>query len=51
VTLDRLRNMGCDLAQGYHLSKPLIAADVVTWIRSIARVRAAQEPAEIRRIG
>jgi diguanylate cyclase (GGDEF)-like protein len=51
VTLERLRSMGCDLAQGYHLSKPLIAADVITWIRSVSRVRAAQEPAEIRRVG
>ena len=50
VTLERLRSMGCDLAQGYHLSKPLMAADVVTWIRSVSRVRATQEPAEIRRV-
>ena len=51
VTLERLRSMSCDMAQGYHLSKPLMATDVVTWIRSVSRVRAAQEPAEIRRIG
>ena len=50
VTLERLRSMGCDMAQGYHLSKPLTAADVVTWIHSVSRVRATQEPAEIRRV-
>ena len=48
--LASVRDLGCDLAQGYHLSKPLMAADVVTWIRSVSRVRATQEPAEIRRV-
>jgi diguanylate cyclase (GGDEF)-like protein len=51
TTLDRLRSMGCDMAQGYHVSKPLTAADVLTWIRTSVRIRAAHEPAEIRRVG
>jgi diguanylate cyclase (GGDEF)-like protein/PAS domain S-box-containing protein len=28
----RLREMGCDLAQGYWISKPLNAAGIVTWL-------------------
>ena len=51
TTLERLRAMGCDMAQGYFVSKPLTAADMLAWTRSHARVRAAQEPAEIRRVG
>ena len=51
TTLERLRAMGCDMAQGYHVSKPLTAPDVVTWTRSAVRVRAAQEPTDVRRVG
>jgi diguanylate cyclase (GGDEF)-like protein len=50
TTLDRLRAMGCDMAQGYHVSKPLTAVDIVAWTRGAARLRAAQEPLEIRRV-
>jgi diguanylate cyclase (GGDEF)-like protein len=31
-TLDRLAVMGCDLAQGYHLSKPLPASDFAAYL-------------------
>ena len=51
ITLERLRAMGCDMAQGYHVSKPLTSADVLAWTRGAARIRAAQEPTEIRRVG
>jgi len=27
-----LSDMGCDITQGYHLSRPLPAADATTWI-------------------
>ena len=30
VTLERLRELGCDLVQGYHLSRPVAAADLDT---------------------
>ncbi len=30
-TFERLRALGCELAQGFHMSKPLPAASLVTW--------------------
>ena len=33
ATLDALRELGCDLAQGYHISRPLAAQDFMTWLR------------------
>ena len=30
-TFDRLRALGCELAQGFHMSEPLPAASLVTW--------------------
>ena len=50
TTLDRLRSLGCDLAQGYFLSKPLKADDVVPWLRTAPRARAATETPELRRV-
>lgn len=32
-TLDKLRLMGCDVAQGYYISRPLGADDLVAWLR------------------
>jgi EAL domain-containing protein (putative c-di-GMP-specific phosphodiesterase class I) len=32
ATLLALRELGCDLAQGYHLSRPLPPADFVAWL-------------------
>lgn len=34
--LDLLESMGCDQAQGFHLSRPLPASDVLLWLRSVA---------------
>jgi sensor c-di-GMP phosphodiesterase-like protein len=31
VTLEKLRALGCDFAQGYFLSKPLPEADLLLW--------------------
>jgi EAL domain-containing protein (putative c-di-GMP-specific phosphodiesterase class I)/CheY-like chemotaxis protein len=31
--LDFLRHSGCDLAQGYHFSRPLAPANMVTWLK------------------
>ncbi|MFC4068846.1 putative bifunctional diguanylate cyclase/phosphodiesterase [Actinoplanes subglobosus] len=33
AALDRLREWGCDLVQGYHLSRPQPADRLVTWLR------------------
>ena len=30
-TLERLRGLGCDQAQGYYLSRPLPADDITSW--------------------
>jgi len=32
ISWDRLRAIGCDIAQGYHLSKPVPAAEVTRWL-------------------
>jgi diguanylate cyclase (GGDEF)-like protein len=32
ATLERLRSLGCDLAQGYVLARPMPAADVAPWL-------------------
>ena len=32
ATLDMLRGMGCDMIQGYHLSKPLPLEDLLVWV-------------------
>ncbi len=32
--LEALRNLGCDIAQGYHLTRPLSAEDLIAWLRS-----------------
>jgi EAL domain-containing protein (putative c-di-GMP-specific phosphodiesterase class I) len=50
ATLERLRALGCDMAQGYFLSKPLKAKDVPTWIRSSARAIAVLDQTELRRV-
>ena len=50
ATLERLRALGCDMAQGYFLSKPLTAKDVPTWIHSSARAIAVPEQTELRRV-
>ncbi len=37
ATLDMLREMGCDMVQGYHLSKPLPLDELFVWIDSRTR--------------
>jgi diguanylate cyclase (GGDEF)-like protein len=32
ATLDELRILGCHVAQGYHISRPLAAADLIPWL-------------------
>ena len=33
TTLDRLLDLGCDAAQGFHLCPPMVAADLAPWLR------------------
>ncbi len=34
--LDRLRELGCDQAQGYHMSRPLPAPELTQWLTQSA---------------
>jgi diguanylate cyclase len=43
--LDELRDLGCDFAQGYHMSRPLPADELESWVRERALTRAAEESA------
>jgi EAL domain-containing protein (putative c-di-GMP-specific phosphodiesterase class I) len=33
-SLELLADMGCDLAQGYHLSRPLPPEDLLSWLQA-----------------
>lgn len=33
ATFEQLRTLGCDIAQGYWLSRPLGAVDLAAWMR------------------
>jgi diguanylate cyclase (GGDEF)-like protein len=46
ATLDRLRSLGCDAAQGYLVSRPLKAEDLTRWLE--ARRERDREPARDR---
>ena len=37
TVLDRLRSMGCDVAQGYGIARPMSADDLMRWVRSVRR--------------
>jgi EAL domain-containing protein (putative c-di-GMP-specific phosphodiesterase class I) len=51
ATLERpAARLGCDMVQGYFLSRPLPAADVAGWLRNSARARLAPETTELRRV-
>jgi diguanylate cyclase (GGDEF)-like protein len=39
--LDELRELGCDLVQGYHISRPLPAEEFESWVREHGLNRAA----------
>lgn len=43
-TLRKLREMGCDMAQGYHIARPMPASDFFTWISNY-RPSVAEMPA------
>jgi EAL domain-containing protein (putative c-di-GMP-specific phosphodiesterase class I) len=42
--LERLAGYGCDVAQGFLISRPVPAAQLVTWLRA-----RAEEPSAVRR--
>ncbi|HCB38150.1 MAG TPA: hypothetical protein DEP79_00590 [Gammaproteobacteria bacterium] len=35
-TLNKLKEMGCDLAQGYHIARPMPANEFFTWLANYA---------------
>jgi len=49
ATLERLRTLGCDMVQGFFLSRPLAADQVVAWMRNHVPGRIG-EPAGLRRV-
>jgi EAL domain-containing protein (putative c-di-GMP-specific phosphodiesterase class I) len=51
ATFERLRALGCDMAQGYWMSRPLDAAAVEAWMREWERARAMHEREPLRRVG
>jgi diguanylate cyclase (GGDEF)-like protein len=40
ISWDRLRAMSCDIAQGYHLSKPVPASEVTRWLNERLQLEA-----------
>ena len=49
ATLQRLRALGCDMAQGFFLSRPLPADQAAAWMRGPGAVRSG-ESAALRRV-
>jgi diguanylate cyclase (GGDEF)-like protein len=50
ATLDRLRAMGCDMVQGYLLSRPLGVAETAVWMRGSVWTRPVSEIPTLRRV-
>jgi EAL domain-containing protein (putative c-di-GMP-specific phosphodiesterase class I) len=49
ATLEGLRKLGCDVIQGFLLSQPLEATELVAWMRSSAWIRAKRRTRSLRR--
>ncbi len=47
VLLQRLRALGCDEAQGYHMGRPMPMADLADWAARWAEVNVAAPPAAL----
>ena len=50
ATVERLRGLNCDMVQGYLLSRPLAAEEIVAWMRGSVWTRAARDPGLLRRV-
>src|SRR5262249_47244080 len=51
ATLDQLRALGCDAAQGFFLARPMAANEMAAWLRaSSILTRAVGEPPGLRRV-
>jgi predicted signal transduction protein with EAL and GGDEF domain len=50
ATLDHLRALGCDAVQGYFLSRPMAATELVAWVRGSAWTRATPGAPGLRRV-
>jgi EAL domain-containing protein (putative c-di-GMP-specific phosphodiesterase class I) len=50
ATLDRLRAMGCDMVQGYLLSRALGVAETAVWMRGSVWAKPAGEAPNLRRV-
>jgi EAL domain-containing protein (putative c-di-GMP-specific phosphodiesterase class I) len=50
ATLEQLRALGCDAVQGFLVSRPLVAEDVLRWVRESPWTRPARERTSLRRV-
>jgi diguanylate cyclase (GGDEF)-like protein len=50
ATLDRLRAMGCDMVQGYLLSRAMGVAETAVWMRGSVWTKPAREAPNLRRV-
>ncbi|HVS55559.1 MAG TPA: EAL domain-containing protein [Casimicrobiaceae bacterium] len=50
ATLDRLRAMGCDMVQGYLLSRAMGVAETAVWMRGSVWTKPASEAPNLRRV-
>ena len=50
ATLERLRALGCDMVQGFFISRPLAAADVERWVRESRWTHVSPDRKALRRV-
>ncbi len=51
ATFAELLALGCDMAQGYWLSRPLSSTGLADWARESEWARPGREKVELRRVG